>query len=89
MSAKKTNTKVPAKKTAKKSAKNSVAKKVNPLHEKLIKLFTRQNGATLHDTKEAGFDYPAMAALRIVERKGYKVAVKKVPGELTVYTAKK
>ena len=75
--------------TAKKSAaKSATAKKPNPLHEKLIKLFTRPNGATLADTKEAGFNYPAMAALKIAERRGLKVSTKKVPGELTRYFAR-
>ncbi len=46
------------------AAKKASTKKPNTLHEKLIKLFTRPNGATLTDTKEAGFKYPAMAALR-------------------------
>jgi hypothetical protein len=65
--------KMSAKKSASKksAAKKSVAKKVstkatkkpNLLHEKLVKLFCRPNGATLTDTKEAGFEYPAMAAL--------------------------
>jgi hypothetical protein len=59
------------------------------MHERLIRLFTRANGATVHDTMEAGFKAPAIAALRIVERKGDKVSSKKVPGELTVYTARK
>ena len=87
MSAKKTA----AKKSAKKSAakKSTVTKKPNALHEKLIKLFTRPNGATLTDTIEAGFKYPAMTALKIAERRGLKVTTKKVPGEPTRYFAKR
>ena len=46
--------------------------KPNALHEKLIKLFTRPNGATMHDTYNAGFEYPAMAALKIAERRASK-----------------
>jgi hypothetical protein len=38
---------------------------------------------------EAGFEYPAMAALRIAERRGLKVITKKVPGELTRDIAKR
>jgi hypothetical protein len=34
----------------------------------------------MHDIWNAGFEYPAMAALKIFERRGYKVSVKKVPG---------
>ena len=84
--------KSPKKSAAKKSAKKSkpaAAKKANPLHEKLVRLFTRASGATVHDTMEAGFKAPAIAALRIVERKGYKVSSKKVPGQLTSYFAKR
>ena len=36
----------------------------------------------MHDIWNAGFEYPAMAALKIFERRGYKVSVKKVPGPL-------
>ena len=61
--------------------KKKATKKPNALHDKLVKLFSRPNGATVHDTMEAGFKYPAMVTLRIVERKGYKVSVKKVPGD--------
>jgi hypothetical protein len=71
----------------KKTAKT--AKKVShkPLHEKLLKLFRRPNGATLEDTVEAGYKYPALFALRIAERRGYKVKVIKKDGELTRYVA--
>jgi hypothetical protein len=78
----------------KKSAKKSVAKKANgkqpnAVHERLIKLMTRPNGATITDIAEAKFKGPSMAALKIVERRGYKVKVDKKPGELTCYIAKK
>jgi len=63
------------------------ARKAEALHDKLIKLFTRLNGATLTDT--VGFKCPAMAALKIAERRGYKVTTNKVPGELTRYIARK
>jgi hypothetical protein len=31
----------------------------NALHEKLVKLFSRPNGATINDLNEAGFKYSA------------------------------
>ena len=65
------------------------SRKPNALHEKLIKLFTRPNGATMHDTYNAGFEYPAMAALKIAERRGFKTNVIKKSGELTRYIARK
>jgi hypothetical protein len=55
-------------------------RKPNALHDKLEKLFTQKGGCTMHDIWNAGFEYPAMAALKIFERRGYKVSVKKVPG---------
>jgi len=80
--------------TSKKSTKKSVAKtvgskKANPLHETLVKLMARPQGATMHDTYNAGFHFAAMAAVRIVERRGYKVSKKKEQGELTRYIAKR
>jgi hypothetical protein len=84
-----------AKSVAKKSTKKPVVVKViktrkpNALHDKLIKLFSRPNGATITDVGNAGFKYSAIAALKIAERRGYKVNVKKQPGELTCYFAKK
>jgi hypothetical protein len=85
----KKSTKAVAKKSVAKKVSTKATKKPNPLHEKLIKLFTRPNGATVHDTMEAGFNYPAMAALRIAERRGYKTSVVKKPGELSQYIAKR
>jgi hypothetical protein len=63
-------------------------RKPNALHDTLVKLMARPNGATMHDTFNAGWNYPAMAAVKIVERRGYKVTKKKVPGELTCYIAR-
>jgi hypothetical protein len=37
----------------------------------------------------AKFNAPAIQALRIVERRGYKTSVVKKPGELTRYIAKR
>jgi hypothetical protein len=49
----------------------------------------RKDGATLTDIKKAGWKFPAIVALKIAERRGYKVSVKKPkPGELTRYVAK-
>jgi hypothetical protein len=83
--------KSPSKKSTKPAAVKVIkrTRKTNALHEKLIKLFARPNGATLTDTVEAGFKYPAVAALRIAERRGYKTNVIKKEGELTRYTARK
>jgi hypothetical protein len=65
------------------------ARKPNPLHEKLIKLFVRPNGATITDIAAAKFKYPAIQALRIAERRGYKTNVVKKAGELTRYVARR
>jgi hypothetical protein len=35
------------------------------------------------------FEYPAIMALRIAERRGYKTSAVKKPGELTRYVAKR
>ena len=86
MSSKKSTNKKSPKVVVLKSRK---ARPSNPLHEKLLKLLTRPEGATMHDTWNAGFEYPAMAAVKIVERRGYKVSKKKEQGELTRYIAKK
>jgi len=36
----------------------------NALHEKLVKLFSRPNGATINDLNDAGFKYSARQALK-------------------------
>ncbi|HWX34218.1 MAG TPA: hypothetical protein VNZ53_43190 [Steroidobacteraceae bacterium] len=79
---------------AKKSTKKPVvkvikARKANPLHEKLVKLFVRPNGATITDISEAGFKYSAVQALKIAKTRGLKTSTKKPDGELTRYYAKK
>ena len=86
MSVAKKSAKKPVVVVLKKSRKPNAS---NALHEKLIKLVTRPNGATLTDIGAAGFKYPAIQALRIAERRGYKTSVSKKPGELTVYKAVK
>lgn len=68
---------------------NGKSAKTNPLHDKLMSLFTRKEGATMHDTWNAGYKYPAMQALKIAERHGLKVSVKKENGEMTRYFAKR
>jgi hypothetical protein len=76
-----------AKSTAAKKSTNG--RKPNALHTKLIALMARKDGATLTDIKKAGWKFPAIVALKIAERRGYKVSVKKPkPGELTRYVAK-
>jgi len=59
------------------------------LHDKLEKLFTQKGGCTMHDTYNAGYAYPAAQALKMFEKRGYKVSTKKEPGQLTVYSATK
>jgi hypothetical protein len=84
----KKSTKAVAKKSVAKKVSTKATKKPNLLHEKLVKLFCRPNGATLTDTKEAGFECPAMAALKIAERRELKTSVVKKKGELTRYLAR-
>jgi hypothetical protein len=95
MSAKKTNTKKSAKKSAvakkvaaKKVAKVQTNREPNALQIKLLKLFMRPQGATLEDTSAAGANRPALAALRMFERRGYKTSVVKKAGEPTRYLAR-
>ena len=83
MSSKKSNQKKPV------VVKVLKARKSNALHEKLIKLFVRPEGATMHDTWNAGYAYPAATALKIAERRGLKTSVVKKKGELTRYIAKR
>jgi hypothetical protein len=61
----------------------------NALHEKLVKLFSRPNGATINDLNAAGFKYSARQALKIAEHRGLKTSAKKPDGELTRNYAKK
>jgi hypothetical protein len=77
------------KSTAKKSANGQKARKPNAIHEALVKLMTRPNGATITDIQEAKFKAAAMQALKIVGRRGYKTNVVKKAGELTRYVAKR
>jgi hypothetical protein len=66
------------------------AKAPNPLHQKLIALMARKDGATISDFQTVeGFNIPSMAALRIAERHGYTASSSKKPGEKTVYKAVK
>ena len=79
-----TNSKKPVVKVIKAS------RKTNVLHEKLIKLFSRPNGATINEIFDAGFKYSARQALRIAETRGLKTSAKKPDGEpLTRYYAKR
>jgi hypothetical protein len=77
---------------AKKSTKtNGKTRQTNALHEKILKLLTRPEGATMHDTYNAGYHYPAVFALKIAATRGYKTSIikPKVKGELTRYVAKR
>jgi hypothetical protein len=58
------------------------ARKSSALHERIVKLFARPNGATINDLNEAGFKYSAVQALKLAERRGYKTSVVKKSGEL-------
>jgi hypothetical protein len=84
-----------SKSIAKKSAKNAATvvvkktRKANPLHDKLVALMLRPRGATRTDIAKTKFPAAAIAALRIVERRGYKTSTVKKPGELTRYVAKR
>jgi len=73
-----------ATKKSAKSTNGQKARKPNKLHDTLVRLLSRPNGATITDISEAGFKYAAMTAMKIVERRGYKTTSKKVPGELTI-----
>lgn len=76
-------------KTSKTSTSKTSSKKPNALHDTLVKLLSRPNGATMHDTWNAGYEYPVSFALKIAERRGFKTSSKKAPGELKVYFAKR
>jgi hypothetical protein len=79
-----------AEKAAKATKKPVVVKAPNPLHQALIALMLRKDGATITDFQTIeGFNIPSMAALRIAERHGYEATASKKPGELTIYKAVK
>jgi hypothetical protein len=79
-----------AKSTSKKATNGQKVHKPNALHEKLVKLFARPNGATITEIAAAGFKYPAVQALKIAERRGFKTSSKKPgPRELNRYYAKR
>jgi len=78
-----------AKKATTKAAVSSRRIPHAALHDRLIKLLQRPEGATMHDTWNIGYYYPAMSALKIAERRGFKTRVNKRPGELTRYYAKR
>ena len=62
----------------------------NPLHEKLIALMARKDGATIADFQTVdGFNIPSMAVVRIAERHGYKASASRKPSERIVYKAMK
>jgi hypothetical protein len=88
----KSTTKAAAAPVAKKSTtkKSAVEKAPNPLHEKLIALMARKEGATISDFQSVdGFNIPSMAVVRIAQRHGYEASASKKPGERTVYKAVK
>jgi hypothetical protein len=68
-------------------SKKSKATKPNKLHDTLVRLLSRPDGATLHDTWNAGYYFPAVFALKLAERRGYKTSIVKKKGELTRYKA--
>jgi len=82
---------VKAAKSAKTVAKKAAVEKTpNPLHEKLIALMARKEGATISDFQTVdGFNIPSMAVVRIAQRHGYEASASKKPGERTIYKAVK
>jgi hypothetical protein len=75
--------------TSKKSTNGKPQRKPNPMHDALVKLMTRPNGADITEIKGTGFNAPCMQALKLVERRGFKTRVVKKAGELARYVAKR
>lgn len=71
------------------TGKSRQRRRPNPLHDRLVKLLMRPEGATMHDTWNAGFYFPAKVALKLAARRGLKTKVVKVKGELTRYIARR
>jgi len=62
----------------------------NPLHQKLIALMLRPNGAGIADFQAVdGFNMPSMAVVKIARRAGYEASASKKPGERTRYVARR
>jgi hypothetical protein len=68
---------------------NHQGQEVQPAPREADQASIEAERATITDTVEAGFKYPAINALRIAERRGYKTNVIKKDGELTRYTARR
>jgi hypothetical protein len=68
----------------------ATAKALSPLHQSLIALMVRKEGATIADFQGVdGFNIPSMAVVKIAQRHGYEASASKKPGERTVYKAVK
>jgi hypothetical protein len=85
----KASAKKPAAKTAKKPAAKKPASRKTTTDEQnaAFKLMLRENGASLKDFKEAGYNWPAMQVCKMAERNGFKVSSKKPDGEFKRYFA--
>jgi valyl-tRNA synthetase len=73
-------------KTAKAAA---VKAPTNEMHQKVIALLSRPEGATRADLNQIEFPASSVAALRIAERHGFKVRIDKKDGEFKRYIATK
>jgi hypothetical protein len=73
-----------------KVAKVAKVREANPLHQKLIALMTRKDGATISDFQQVeGFNMPSMAVVKIARRAGYEASASKKQGERTRYIARR
>lgn len=55
--------------------------------EKVVQLMLKKDGATIHDFVKAGFNQPAMAAVKAAKRRKFKTKIVHKAGELTRYQA--
>jgi hypothetical protein len=86
--AKSTNVAKKSTKVTKATAKKAAAP--NALHQKLIALMVRKDGATITDFQGVeGFNMPSMAVVKIARRAGYEASASKKQGERTRYVARK
>jgi hypothetical protein len=77
-------------KSAKSATKKAVVKAPNALHQKLIALMARKDGATIADFQTVeGFNMPSMAVVKIARRAGYEASASKKQGARTRYVARK
>ncbi len=89
MSKKPTSKKTATKRASKANGQPRNERKTNPLHDKLVALMSRPNGADRSDIAKTGWKLPSINALRIAERRGMKTSIIKKEGELKRYVAKR